>query len=444
MNRKSLSFDYRFDPDADYWRGPGTRPTHDWLRDLRLYQEICGIGKVPPKTHQPFGPLSQWVERMRRYADSGKLPFRIAAELAGMGVPLELDGAKQTQATAQEEASFERNLTQLQDWMRGIDTPIANLTYLASRNDAQARKCYAFLEHMRLKRRQGFLKAGHLNTLNGLELLVNEIPLMSWLSDSKSLRDIEKMLVLNDPFPDLYWKQLNQVELAEWRQRSIREGWRLAIYVPGQGIEPVLGCDVENGEICLKLASEEILFHPAPRVIVGDCSGTLVLWGFPEKILIFRMRQQPAIKAPLSPVRIARGPTCIGPDTGRGKPLETGSRFGALEILGRVNRPTAEMRSGHFYQCRCDCGQFVIRQRDAIVERDYATCGCGIHRNLAGQVFGRLTVLNEYRRLEGPGRNTEWKALCTCGTQTWVRATALKSGKTRSCGCLRGQPRAAT
>ncbi len=106
-------------------------------------------------------------------------------------------------------------------------------------------------------------------------------------------------------------------------------------------------------------------------------------------------------------------------------------------------RPAGEKRSGHFYRCRCDCGEIVVRQRDAIVTRDYATCGCGIQRNLAGRVYGRLTVLNEYRRIDGPGRNTEWKVACDCGNQSWVRASALKSGKTRSCGCLRGQARAA-
>ena len=126
-----MAFDDRFDPDEEYWQGPGTRSATEWLRDLRSYQAVCGFGEVPPKTHEPFGPLSQWVQRMRRYADSGKLPFEIAAELAVMGVPLELDRAKQKTAATQEDNSFERNLAQLQDWIRAEVTPVANLAAIS-------------------------------------------------------------------------------------------------------------------------------------------------------------------------------------------------------------------------------------------------------------------------------------------------------------------------
>ena len=174
-----MAFDDRFDPDEEYWQGPGTRSATDWLRDLRSYQAVCGFGEVPPKTHEPFGPLSQWVQRMRRYADSGNLPFEIAAELAVMGVPLELDRTKQKTATTQEDNAFERNLAQLQDWIRAEVTPVANLTYRESREDTMARQCYTFLEHMRLKLRQGVLKAEHLKTLRALALQINGASIMA-------------------------------------------------------------------------------------------------------------------------------------------------------------------------------------------------------------------------------------------------------------------------
>lgn len=53
-----------------------------------------------------------------------------------------------------------------------------------------------------------------------------------------------------------------------------------------------------------------------------------------------------------------------------------------------------------------------------------------------GTVFGRLTV--QYRER---GRNKfgqyRWSCMCSCGTPVSVTASALQSGGTRSCGCLR-------
>ena len=52
--------------------------------------------------------------------------------------------------------------------------------------------------------------------------------------------------------------------------------------------------------------------------------------------------------------------------------------------------------------------------------------------DLTNQVFGRLTVIErDYSK-----NNTSWKCICECGNKTSTRASALKKGKTKSCGCL--------
>ena len=56
-----------------------------------------------------------------------------------------------------------------------------------------------------------------------------------------------------------------------------------------------------------------------------------------------------------------------------------------------------------------------------------------------GQVFGRLTVLEE---APAPTEYTTYKGLwyrcsCQCGNEAVVRRSSLVTGKTRSCGCLR-------
>lgn len=54
--------------------------------------------------------------------------------------------------------------------------------------------------------------------------------------------------------------------------------------------------------------------------------------------------------------------------------------------------------------------------------------------NLAGQKFGRLTVLQRSSTQFG---STLWLCQCECGIPTLVRSYDLRRGHIRSCGCLR-------
>lgn len=58
----------------------------------------------------------------------------------------------------------------------------------------------------------------------------------------------------------------------------------------------------------------------------------------------------------------------------------------------------------------------------------------GKHENLIGQKFGRLLVIDE-AGIEGRGKY-RWLCWCECGKETVVRGDLLKSGRTKSCGCL--------
>lgn len=53
--------------------------------------------------------------------------------------------------------------------------------------------------------------------------------------------------------------------------------------------------------------------------------------------------------------------------------------------------------------------------------------------NLIGKKFGRLTVIES---LPSENRRTYWLCQCNCGKKCKARADSLKSGKTKSCGCL--------
>lgn len=60
--------------------------------------------------------------------------------------------------------------------------------------------------------------------------------------------------------------------------------------------------------------------------------------------------------------------------------------------------------------------------------------------NLIGSRFGRLTVIEKAEKAACGA--TRWKCRCDCGNEVIVQYSNLKSGKTKSCGCLNRENRA--
>lgn len=56
-------------------------------------------------------------------------------------------------------------------------------------------------------------------------------------------------------------------------------------------------------------------------------------------------------------------------------------------------------------------------------------------KDLTGQKIHRLTFLEYVGRNES--RNARWRVRCDCGTVFDVTASSVKSGQTKSCGCIR-------
>ncbi len=61
----------------------------------------------------------------------------------------------------------------------------------------------------------------------------------------------------------------------------------------------------------------------------------------------------------------------------------------------------------------------------------------GAFQDLTGKKFGRLKVLALAPK-SSPGK-TRWKCACDCGSNSIVESAQLKSGNTKSCGCLRDE-----
>lgn len=58
------------------------------------------------------------------------------------------------------------------------------------------------------------------------------------------------------------------------------------------------------------------------------------------------------------------------------------------------------------------------------------------YKNLTGQRFGRLLVVELVDSPAGSKIPTKWRCLCDCGNIVEVQSANLKSGCSKSCGCL--------
>lgn len=123
----------------------------------------------------------------------------------------------------------------------------------------------------------------------------------------------------------------------------------------------------------------------------------------------------------------------------RGAPAEdiARQRYGKLVAVERV--PSYKGRTR--WRCKCDCGNEKIVTKEALKAGKVKSCGClraispgHLYKDLTGQMFGRLTVLEPTERRDSKG-SVFWRCRCDCGEETEVSADSLTSGNTVSCGC---------
>lgn len=129
--------------------------------------------------------------------------------------------------------------------------------------------------------------------------------------------------------------------------------------------------------------------------------------------------------------------------------LKPGQKFGRLTVIEEAPKPSPYLEyRGRWYLCRCDCGNQAVVREDALKRGQTKSCGC-LRREKArltkqggkktmpvnpGQKYGRLSVIRETdQRKRGA---VLWECRCDCGNTVYVGTHSLKSGNTKSCGCL--------
>ena len=127
----------------------------------------------------------------------------------------------------------------------------------------------------------------------------------------------------------------------------------------------------------------------------------------------------------------------------------TGQRFGRLTVWGRDGSENKRI----YWKCLCDCGNVIRTYTRNLTSGNIKSCGCLLietsKRNIRGQrkplidlsglKFGRLTALKRF--IPEGSKEAYYECLCDCGNKVNVRAYSLKSGNTKSCGCLAKETR---
>lgn len=104
----------------------------------------------------------------------------------------------------------------------------------------------------------------------------------------------------------------------------------------------------------------------------------------------------------------------------------TGQRFGKLVVIEHD-----DTNNVNAWLCKCDCGNFKSVRATNLKTGNTKSCGCFWGDDLSNKTFGEWTVLQ--RDPEKSIKSTYWICSCSCGKEFSVSATSLKSGDSTKC-----------
>ena len=119
---------------------------------------------------------------------------------------------------------------------------------------------------------------------------------------------------------------------------------------------------------------------------------------------------------------------------GRPSAASAGTRYGRLVAVERFGKRGNDAT----WLCVCDCGNKAVVVATHLKSGKTSSCGClkGDTRPMPGRRFGCWLVES---RAGSQGGAILWQCVCDCGTRRTVTGVSLRSGETLSCGCLARQ-----
>ena len=124
----------------------------------------------------------------------------------------------------------------------------------------------------------------------------------------------------------------------------------------------------------------------------------------------------------------------------------TNERFGNLIAIKNTGK--ADKHRNLIWLCQCDCGNYCEVSGNNLRTGHTKSCGC-LKQIKCSEIGKKQTIINEignqYNNLtvigyEGVKNHiAQWKCQCKCGNEIIVSGNHLRTGHTKSCGCLKSQ-----
>lgn len=116
-----------------------------------------------------------------------------------------------------------------------------------------------------------------------------------------------------------------------------------------------------------------------------------------------------------------------------------GNKYGKLTVMEMFQQNGRKM-----CKCLCDCGNQTIVESGNLKRGNTQSCGC-LQKEVmqkirfvdeTGNKYGKLAVLRQEGWMDAR-REALWLCQCECGNTTIVQGGNLRSGNTKSCGCIK-------
>lgn len=115
-----------------------------------------------------------------------------------------------------------------------------------------------------------------------------------------------------------------------------------------------------------------------------------------------------------------------------------GEKIGRLTFIRREETPEGDFSQGLW---RCECGKHLVARINNVRSGGTNSCGCGRGRPRwypkENEKFGRLTFIGPVEAKHRKPSLGSWK--CDCGEEIVRTINCVKTGGTRSCGCLKDE-----
>lgn len=111
----------------------------------------------------------------------------------------------------------------------------------------------------------------------------------------------------------------------------------------------------------------------------------------------------------------------------------SGQIFGSMTVLEKDIELTNQKKRV-YWKCQCACGRIKSVRSDGL--KTIQTCG-ECKKDLTGQRFGKLVAISKGKK--DAAQHQYWICKCDCGQIVEINSDNLRRGLTKSCGCLHSE-----